>query len=128
MKTKIILSLFFLFQLNAFSQPAIQWQKCLGGTGSEGSVNSIQQTSDGGYIVAGSSNSNDGDVTGNHGGYDYWIVKLSNTGTIQWQKSLGGASGEFSYSIQQTSDGGYIIAGSSSSNSGDVTVNHGLMD
>lgn len=54
----------------------IQWQKSLGGSGSEG-ANSIQQTTDGGYIVAGGSGSNDGDVTGNHGGGDFWVVKLS---------------------------------------------------
>jgi hypothetical protein len=52
-----------------------QWQKCLGGTGGE-IANSIEQTTDGGYIVAGNSNSNDYDVSGNHGGLDYWVVKL----------------------------------------------------
>jgi len=48
-------------------------------------------TSDEGYIVAGSSNSTDGDVSGGHGGYDYWIVKLTTDGSIKWQESLGGS-------------------------------------
>src|SRR5690606_15188651 len=85
---------------------------------------------DNGYIVAGMSNSNDGDVTGNHGeGDDYWIVKLDELGEIEWQKSLGG-SGEydFSYGVRQDADGGYVIAGSSDSNDGDVTGNHGESD
>jgi hypothetical protein len=50
-------------------------------------------------------------VSGHHKYYDYWIVKLSNIGTIEWQKSLGGTNDEEAYSIQQTTDGGYIVAG-----------------
>jgi len=50
----------------------------------------LQQTTDGEYIVTGASASNDDEVSGNHGGYDYWAVKLTDTGAIQWQKSLGG--------------------------------------
>src|SRR5688572_8174325 len=111
MKAKSLLTTFFLiFQLSAFAQPAIEWQKSLGGSELD-YANSIQQTSDGGYIVSGSSDSNDGDVTGHHGGTDCWIVKLSNTGTVQWQKSLGGTTYEYAPSVQQTSDGGYVVAG-----------------
>lgn len=105
----------------------IQWQKSLGGSGSD-TAKSIQQTADGGYIVAGYSESNDGDVSGNHGGRDYWIVKLNDTGDIQWQKSLGGSGDDWATSIQETIDGGYIIAGESYSNDGDVTGNHGYSD
>jgi uncharacterized repeat protein (TIGR01451 family) len=107
----------------------IQWQKSLGGTG-EDRVQSIEQTNDGGYIVGGYSISNDGDVSGNHGGYDYWVVKLTNSGNIIWQKSLGGTTGENARSIQQTNDGGYIVAGYSTSNDGDAagSGNHGGMD
>ena len=55
--------------------PNIEWQKCLGGNDDDW-AESVQQTSDGGYIVAGYTESNDGDVSGNHGDYDYWVVKL----------------------------------------------------
>ncbi|MCK9289985.1 MAG: T9SS type A sorting domain-containing protein [Bacteroidales bacterium] len=105
----------------------IQWEKSMGGSSTELAY-FVQQTSDGGYIVAGESSSNDGDVSGNHGSEDYWIVKLDDAGNLQWQKSLGGSSTEVAYSIQQTSDGGYIVAGESSSNDGDVTKNHGESD
>ena len=107
--------------------PSIEWQKSLGGSKTEHG-HSIQQTSDGGYIVAGESDSNDGDVTGNHGGFDSWIVKLTSGGTTQWQKSLGGSGKDYAYSIQQTSDGGYIVAGEADSKDGDVTGNHGGRD
>src|SRR5882724_11702708 len=100
MQPKFLLSALFLFQLNAFSQPSIQWQKCLGGTKDDRAY-SVQQTKDGGYIVTGWSNSSDGDVSGNHGSWDYWIVKLNYSGAIQWQKSLGGTGIDDANSIQQ---------------------------
>jgi len=106
---------------------SLQWQKCLGGSGDDG-VGSIQQTSDGGYIVAGYTNSNDGDVSGNHANFDFWVVKLSSTGNLQWQKCLGGSGDDGVGSIQQTSDGGYIVAGVTWSNDGDVSGNHGVLD
>ncbi|MCK9289987.1 MAG: T9SS type A sorting domain-containing protein [Bacteroidales bacterium] len=107
--------------------PEIEWQKSLGGSYFD-EARSIQQTSDGGYIVAGNSYSNDGDVSGNHGEWDYWIVKLNDTGNIQWQKCLGGSEFDIAYAIQQTSDGGYIVAGMTESNDGDVSGNHGYDD
>ncbi len=118
-----------MFSISAsFAQaPHIEWQKALGGSSSD-VASSIQQTADGGYIVAGYSYSNDGDVTGNHGQNDYWIVKLDGNGNTQWQKALGGSSGDEAQSIQQTADGGYIVAGLSWSNSGDVIGNHGISD
>lgn len=109
------------------SAGSIQWQKTLGGTNID-SANSIIQTTDGGYVVAGETQSNDGDVSGNHGSGDMWVVKLNATGTIQWQKTLGGASTDLAYSIIQTTDGGYVLAGQTQSNNGDVSGNHGNND
>ena len=113
--------------MNAQTAPSIQWQKSLGGS-SYDLAKSIQQTSDGGYIIAGESDSTNGDVTGNHGTSDFWIVKLNALGIIEWQKSLGGSYSDMANSIQQTSDGGYIVAGESGSINGDVTGNHGNAD
>ncbi len=115
----------WIVKLNASG--TIQWQKCLGGSKSE-RANSIQQTADGGYIVAGNTESNDGDVSGYHGQVDGWIVKLDRSGNIQWQKSLGGSEDELAWSIQQTIEGGYIVSASTSSNDGDVSGNHGESD
>ena len=105
----------------------IDWQRSLGGKDKEISAG-IQQTKDGGYIIGGWSESNDGDVSGNHGKGDYWIIKLDARGDIVWQKSLGGSGTDRLNSIQQTADGGYIVAGSSESNDGDVSGNHGASD
>ncbi len=113
--------------VNLNSAGSIRWQKCLGGT-LDDQANAIQKTSDSGYIVAGWTNSTDGDVSGNHGVTDAWVVKLSSTGTIEWQKCLGGSLNDQATGIQQTSDDGYIVGGYSFSNDGDVSGNHGNGD
>ena len=123
-KNLLFIGLVLSLTINAQISTNIEWQKALGGTNLDFS-RSIQQTTDGGYIVAGATKSNDGDVYGNHGGSDFWVVKLASTGTIQWQKTLGGTNFEFAYSIQQTTDGGYILAGNTNSNDGDVFGLHG---
>jgi hypothetical protein len=105
----------------------IIWQKTLGGNGSD-YARSIQKTIDGGYIIAGASNSTNGNVTGNHGDADFWVVKLSSIGNIEWQKSYGGTNGDRANSIKQTSEGGYIVVGQTSSSNGDVTSFQGLVD
>jgi hypothetical protein len=108
----------------------LQWQKCYGGK-KQDQAQVIRQTPDGGYIVAGSSNSNDGDVNGNHSlgsNYDYWILKIDQAGSIQWQKCLGGLNNDDAYDIQLTADHGFIVAGISASNGGNVTFNHGYND
>jgi len=112
---------YWIVKLNA--QGNVEWQKTYGGT-LQDIATSVRQTTDGGYVVTGSSNSSDGDVTGNHGPYfyDYWVIKLDSSGNLQWQKALGGSSNEMAYEIQQTSDGNYVIAGeTSSSNSGNIS-------
>jgi len=106
---------------------AIQWETSLGGSQNEEAY-AIQQLADSGYIVTGASNSIDGNVTGNHGMDDYWVVKLNKSGALAWQKSLGGSSQEEAYAIRQTPDTGFVVAGGSSSTNGDVTGNHGAYD
>ena len=105
----------------------LQWQRCLGGSKSDGS-SAVRQTADGGYIVAGSTYSADGDVTGQHGGDDAWVVKLTATGDIEWQKTLGGKGDEYAMSVSQTFDGGYIFTGTTTSADGDVAGQHGESD
>ena len=104
----------------------IQWQNTIGGTANDG-LNSIFQTTDGGYICGGSSISNiSGDKTENNLGLnDYWVIKLDSSGGIQWQNTIGGSSNDDLYSISQTTDGGYICGGWSNSNiSVDKTENN----
>lgn len=109
------------------SIPNIQWQKSFGGTNIE-IAKSIIETPDGGYITAGFSKSSDGDTTLNQGNNDFWVVKMSSTGTLQWQKSLGGSGDDQANSICNTTDGGYIVVGSTTSTNGDITLNKGFAD
>lgn len=107
------------------------WQKALGGTGFE-EARSVKATPDGGCIVGGITGSDNGDITGFHGvpsnSTDYWVVKLDNKGTIQWQKALGGSMSELGGYVQLTADGGYIVAGHSNSSDGDVSGNRNSFD
>lgn len=116
-----------LFQVISAQAPVIQWQKCYGGTDLEG-IWALVPTTDGGYFMAGSSNSSDGDLTGNNGQGDVWAVKTDATGTIQWQKNFGGSRTDEGRDACQTPDGGFIIAGTTASTDGDVTGNHGGRD
>jgi len=127
MQKNITLLTLFLATLGLYAQTDIQWQKCLGGTLSE-TAQDIQQTSDDGYIVIGYTRSNDGDVFGFRGGWDWWVVKLGVLGNIQWKKILGGSDIDIAESVRQTNDGGYIVAGYTYSNNWDVSGNHGEAD
>ncbi len=116
-----------LFAATSFAQPGIEWQKVLGGNYFE-SAFAVKQTIDTGFIVAGYTASVDGDVSGNHGSVDSWIIKLDKQGVIQWQKLLGGSDDDLAVDIQETSDGGYIVGGDSFSSDGDLSENKGYTD
>lgn len=108
-----------------------QWDKNFGGPDDD-YLFSYQQTTDGGYILGGTSWSDlGGDKTQpSWGSADYWIVKTDSAGTKQWDYRFGGIYGEVLYSVQQTTDGGYILGGSSGSEiNGDKTQpNWGVWD
>jgi hypothetical protein len=130
-----LITLFILsyFVLDFYAQgPNIEWQQCLGGIYSQADTSSgllfsgqdwikkIRKTDDGGYILVGSTGSNDTDVSGNHGLMDIWVVKLNSTGVIQWQKCFGGSYNDNGSDIQQTTDGGFIVCGWTYSIDGDI--------
>ena len=101
----------------------ILWQNTYGGSSFD-QCNDIVLTSDGGYLLAGYIYSNDGDITLNHGDVDYWVVKISVTGVIEWQKSFGGIETDFANRILTLPSGNFMIIGESSSNDGDVLGHH----
>lgn len=107
----------------------IEWQKLYGGSSSDAATN-IEVTRDGGYIFIGQTYSNNGDVSGNHGNADIWVVKLNSTGVIEWQKCYGGSGFDFinrtsnsGGGIRETTDG-YVFVGQTQSPDGQVTGFH----
>ncbi len=89
------------------------WDQNFGSYG-EDRLQSLQQTTDGGFILGGYSDSGLGSKSdGSYGGNDYWVVKLDAQGNKLWDKTIGGNSQDYLYALQQTSDGGYILGGSS---------------
>lgn len=115
----------FIICTNAFAQIAIKEQKTIGGR-SYDFLRSMDTTRDGGIIMGGSSSSGPrGDKTDtSRGNNDYWVVKLSKSGSIEWDKTIGGKLEDELYSVQQTIDGGYILGGFSKSNkSGEKSEN-----
>src|ERR1043166_1928767 len=91
--------LIILFACRSTYGQDIEWNYSFGGS-KDDIPTAVISTSDDGFVIAGYSNSTDGDVTGNHGENDYWIVKLNNLGILQWQKSLGGSrQHDYAYAV-----------------------------
>jgi hypothetical protein len=84
-----------------------EWDRTFGVTVDR--ANSVQQTSDGGYIIAGYTNSY------GSGMCDIWLIKTDSSGNKEWDRTFGGSENDQAYSVRQTSDGGYIIVGSTRS-------------
>lgn len=97
----------------------IVWKTTVGGEDEDYSL-AIKPSADGGYLLTGTSASKDGDFAGlSIGGLDIPIVKLDSEGRIVWKKMIGGTKSDAATSAVATRDGGYVLAGNSSSNDGD---------
>jgi hypothetical protein len=99
-----------LWLLKLDSGGNVSWQKTYGGSDSEWNVSllellDIEQTADGGYIVAGHTSSFGA------GGYDMWILKLNPDGTVNWEKTYGGSNDDYAVSIEETSEGDFAVLG-----------------
>ena len=122
----------FLTCFNCYSQ--ITWERCYGGTSEDRLNNSsvghsnIIKTFDYNFVIAGNTNSIDGDITSNNGGRDYWIIKIDTDGNLIWQKNYGGSNDDEANKIIETADHGYLVVGHTFSADGDVTNYKGGYD
>lgn len=105
----------------------IEWQHCYGGS-SYDSGYGVTIDKKGNFIVTGYTTSNDGDVSGYHGGGDGWVAKVKTNDKVSWQKCLGGSGNDQANSVIVESTGDIAIVGFTESNDGDISGNHGLKD
>ena len=100
-------------------QGNIEWQRYFGGSSNDRSYDSIQ-SSDGNYVIVGSSESQDFDIITPKGSYDIWVIKIDANGNLLWQKSIGGTEYDKGNAIIESSTGEYIILGQTFSSDGDI--------
>lgn len=103
------------------------WERSFGGMEID-EARGIAPTNDGNYVIVGDTRSSDQDVSQNNGGADLWLIKISDSGDVLWEQSIGGTNFDVPRSIRPTLDGGFLIAGSSRSSDGNVDINQGQND
>ena len=103
------------------------WSRYYGGQFTD-TLLDISETENGNYILTGYSDSSDTDISNNLGEYDFWIVKVNNTGDLIWERNFGGAQIDEAFSITKTTDNHFLIAGNTRSADKDVTLNNGSSD
>ena len=108
-------------------EPKVVWSKSYGGSKADLAF-SVEPTDDGGCIVIGISESIDFDVSYNYDYNDIWVLKLDQQGNIEWEKAIGGGGRDYGREVLITKDGGYLIAGYSSSKNKDLDTNYGSTD
>jgi len=100
------------------------WRRYFGGSLNDRAYDALQ-TNDGGFLLAGQSESFDFDITDDKGSYDFWLVRLDANGNKLWTKSFGGSEIDQGYAVTKTPDGNYIMVGDTRSIDQDVSSSHG---
>lgn len=126
-KTLISMALLGATLFSWAQAPEIEWQRAYGGTALD-YLHAVQATTDGGYIAVGESFSTDGEVSGNNGSLDAWLLKVDSNGEIEWENSFGGTDIDFAFSVIEDTDGGFVFVGGSFSADGDINSNQGEAD
>ena len=103
------------------------WIYYFGGTFTDTPYAALE-SNDGNFIIVGSSDSSDGDISVNKGSYDYWVIKISPQGDLVWEKSYGGSEIDKAREITETVDGNFMIVGDTRSSNDDVNNNYGSAD
>ena len=109
------------------SAGSIEWSRTVGGSQQESGFDVLElDNSD--FMLLGTSRSSDGDIPLNRGGSDVLLAKLSGSGDLLWARTYGGSLDDNCRSLVRTADGGFVLAGQSSSSNGDLTSNQGEQD
>ncbi|WP_340201282.1 hypothetical protein [Ascidiimonas sp. W6] len=116
---------FWATRLNASG--AIVWQRYFGGTNND-RAHAVVQANDGGFVLAGYTESDDFDISESNGSYDFWALKISADGAQLWERTYGGSGIDRANAIVKTLDNGYIIVGGSNSSDGMISRNFGNSD
>jgi Secretion system C-terminal sorting domain len=119
-KLKIICFFLCLWSINLLSQNMqIKWQQCFGGSDTDESYDIIQTNN--GYLIAGSTESNDGDISFNHGTTDGWLIKTDLLGNLEWEKTYGGSKGDGIFRIIPSQDNNFFLLCSANSSDGNIS-------
>lgn len=105
----------------------LEWSRFFGGSFTEVPLG-IVETADNNFILAGSSDSNDFNISNSNGSYDFWITKIAADGDLIWEKSFGGSEIDEARAITNTNDGNFIIVGDTRSADKNVSANNGAAD
>lgn len=116
---------YWILKLN--NSGSLEWSRYFGGNFTDTPYGVIQ-TDDSGYMVVGSSDSEDTDISSNIGTYDFWVIKVSPSGDLVWETSFGGSQIDEARGIVKVDDGSYIIAGDTRSNDNNISQNKGAAD
>ncbi|WP_239000238.1 hypothetical protein [Hyunsoonleella ulvae] len=116
-----------IFVIKISTDGDLLWEKSFGGTNFD-TARSITKTSDGGFLISGNSRSSDIDLTNNNGQNDALVLKLSNSGNLEWQKTIGGSNTDLAFDVTELSDGTVIVVGESNSSDIDIPENKGFSD
>ncbi len=109
------------------AQGNIEWRRYFGGTNND-RAHAVVQADDGGFVMAGFSESDDFDISNTKGSYDFWVLKINAQGDLVWERSFGGTGIEISQDIVKTKDGNYVVTGHTFSTDTDISKNNGESD
>lgn len=116
---------YWVLKLNAEGE--LIWQNYFGGLQTDTPF-AIALASDGGFFVAGSSDSEDSDISENRGSYDAWLVKLSANGQLLWERSYGGSQMDTAYDMAVSENGNIVLVGDTRSSDQQILQNKGGAD
>jgi len=109
------------------AQGALEWRNYFGGTSNDRSYDSVE-LENGNFVLVGTSESADVDITNPKGSYDIWVVTLDSKGQLLWEKSFGGTQVDRANAVLEDQNGNIVVFGNSFSSDGDISYSKGSSD